>query len=101
MRNVVQPIIPGTQISPYTPLVHSFCPTKYLVPTFAVHQKHRGEPPNITRRLRAYNIVIPLRPYEVPIGVAVGLPPTPHFHDLVNRVGERGLEADGTTPWSS
>lgn len=52
-----------------------------------------------TSRLFARRI-IPLGPNEVPVRVAVGLLPAAHFHDLVNRVGEGGLESDGTAPWS-
>lgn len=44
--------------------------------------------------------IIPLSPYEVPVRVAVGLLPAAHFHDLVNRVREGGLESDWTAPWS-
>lgn len=40
----------------------------------------------------------PLRPYEVPVRVAVGLLPASLLHGLVDGVGEGGLELDGTAP---
>lgn len=40
----------------------------------------------------------PLRPYEVPVRVAVGLLPASPLHGLVDGVGEGSLESDGTAP---
>lgn len=53
-----------------------------------------------TRLLLFIICIIPLGPYEVPVRVAVGFLPAAHFHDLVNRVREGGLESDWTAPWS-
>lgn len=53
--------------------------------------------PNTNKKTEGQRV--PFRPYEVPVGVAIGLPPSSHSHRLVDRVGKRCLESDWTAPW--